>query len=219
MPPPVSILEAHGEPINGLHMGARSGDHSTVAVASTLASLSNLSNKLSLLSSSSHDGEDVEQGSEIPSVPSACEVSDNCVVDTGMNNASTHNDHTSASVIEKNGTPSPDITNENLNINDEIGKMAGENNDMRPVLHYLSSSTAPVFDISGNLSKILDEHRVPRDQSKASDATTSSSSRHQDFKDGLQKGLMDCNDIDVSFEDFPYYLRLVLVVIVFYVIL
>ncbi|KAI3472910.1 hypothetical protein Pfo_030978 [Paulownia fortunei] len=206
VPPSVSILEAHGGSIKGLHIEARSGDPSAVAVASTLASLSHLSNELSLIPPSSRNGEDVQQGSEIPSVPSACEVSDNCIVDTEMKDASVQNDGASASVVEKTGAPSPDVANENLNIDAEVGKIVGENNDLRPVLHFLAGPTAPEFDISGSLSRILDEHRGVRDQRKGSDPPISMSSRRQEFKDGLRQGLIDCKNIDVSFENFPYYL-------------
>ncbi|XP_011082476.1 uncharacterized protein LOC105165229 isoform X1 [Sesamum indicum] len=205
MPPSVSILEAHGGPIKGLHIEARTGDPSTVAVASTLASLSHLSNELSLLPPSSRSGEDVQQASEIPSVPTTCEVPDNCVVDTEMKDTSVHNDVASASVVEKTGGPSPGLASDNLNIDAEIGKIVGENNDLRPVLHFLGP-TAPDFDITGSLSRILDEHRGVRDQCKGCDPPISVSSRRQEFKDGLRQGVIDCKNIDVSFENFPYYL-------------
>ncbi|KAL0437611.1 UNVERIFIED_CONTAM: ATPase family AAA domain-containing protein 1-A [Sesamum radiatum] len=205
MPPSVSILEAHDGPIKGLHIEARTGDPSTVAVASTLASLSHLSNELSLLPPSSRSGEDVQQGSEIPSVPTACEVPDNCVVDTEMKDTSVHNDGASASVVEKTVGPSPGLTSDNLNIDAEIGKIVGENNDLRPVLHFLGP-TAPDFDITGSLSRILDEHRGVRDQCKGCDPPISVSSRRQEFKDVLRQGVIDCKNIDVSFENFPYYL-------------
>ncbi|KAL0391111.1 UNVERIFIED_CONTAM: protein MSP1, partial [Sesamum calycinum] len=181
MPPSVSILEAHGGPIKGLHIEARTGDPSTVAVASTLASLSHLSNELSLLPPSSRSGEDVQQGSEIPSVPTACEVPDNCVVDTEMKDTSVHNDGASESVVEKTGGPSPGLATDNLNIDAEIGKIVGENNDLRPVLHFLGPA-APDFDITGSLSRILDEHRGVRDQCKGCDPPISVSSRRQELK-------------------------------------
>ncbi|GFQ05709.1 ATPase family aaa domain-containing protein 1 [Phtheirospermum japonicum] len=184
VPPPVGILEAHGGPVKGLHIEARSGDHSAVAVASTLASLSHLT---------SRNGEDAQQGSEIPSVPSACEVSDNCVVDTDMKDAS----------IEKTSDPSPGVANGNLNVGSKIG-----NNELRPVLHIVAAGrTAPAFDVTGGLSRILDKHRTFRDQhNKGLNPHVSMLSRHREFKDSLRQGLVDCKDIDVSFENFPYYL-------------
>ncbi|XP_041989430.1 uncharacterized protein LOC121740860 isoform X2 [Salvia splendens] len=78
MHPSVSSLEAHGGSKNGLHIEARSG-----AVASTLAPLSHPTDELSLIPPPSSQ----KQGSEIPSVPSTCKVSDNCIIDTSMEDA------------------------------------------------------------------------------------------------------------------------------------
>lgn len=205
VPPSVSILEAHGGSTKGLHIEARSGDTSAVAVASTLASLSHLTNELSLLPPSPRNGKDVQQGSEISAVPSACKVSDNCIVDTEIKDASAHNDGASASVVDKTGVPSPDVAIKNLNIDAEIGKIVSENNDFRPVLHLLAGPTACEFNIG--LSRILDEHSGFRDQRKGSHPPISLLSRRQKFKERLRQGLIDCKNIDVSFENFPYYLR------------
>ncbi|KAH6827392.1 AAA-type ATPase family protein [Perilla frutescens var. hirtella] len=203
VPPSVSILEAHGGSADELHIEARPGDTSAVAVASTLASLSHLTNELSLIPPSPRNGDDVQQGSEIPSVPSACKVSDNCIVDTEMKGASACNDDASAAVGESIGAPSSDVANENLNNGAEIGKIVGENNDLRPVLRFLTGPPAPDFDIG--VSRLLDDRL--RDQLiKGSRPPISQSSRRQKFKEGLRQGLMDWKDLDVSFENFPYYL-------------
>lgn len=204
MPPSVSILEAHGGSTNGLHIEARSGDTAAVAVASTLASLSHLTNELSLIPPSPRNGEDVPQGSEIPSVPSACKVADNCIIDTEMKGTSACDD-VSAAVVENTGALSSDIPNNNLNNDAEIGKIVGENNDLRPVLHFLAGPSASEFNIG--LSRILDEHNRGRDQLKGSRPPIPQSSRRQKFKEGLRQGLIDVKDLDVSFENFPYYLR------------
>ncbi|KAK6120213.1 hypothetical protein DH2020_046119 [Rehmannia glutinosa] len=204
-PPSASILEAHGGSIKGLHIEARS-DPSAVSLASTLASLSNHTEELSLLPPPSQDGEDVERGSEIPSLPSACEVSDNCV-DTEMKDGSDNNDGATLSVLDKaGGVSSPNATNEDMNVDAESGKIIAENNDLRPFLQILAGSTAPELDISGNISKILDEHRAIRNKRKDSDPPISISSRRQAFKDTLRQGLLNSKNIEVSFENFPYYL-------------
>lgn len=206
MPPAVCILEAHDGSIKGLHIEARSGDPSALSVASTLASLSNHSEELSLLPPSSQDGEDVQHGSEIPSLPSACEVSDNCV-DTEMKDVSEHNDGATVSVVDKTLVSYPNVANENLNVDAETGKILAENSDLRPFSQILAGSTAPAFDMTGSLSRILDEHRVIRDQRKDSDPPISIASRRQAFKDALRQGLLHPKNIEVSFENFPYYLR------------
>ncbi|KAL3827835.1 hypothetical protein ACJIZ3_016637 [Penstemon smallii] len=194
--PSVSILEAHGGSLKGLHIEARSGDPSAVAVASTLASLSNLRKELSLLPPS-RNGEEV-------SVEVKCEVSNNRVIDA-VKDASDHNDDATVSVM-KTGVQSSDIVNEHLNVDAERGKIVAEDNDLKPFLDILANSPTPHLDISGRVSRILEEHRGVRDQRKDSDPPISLSSRRQAFKDGLQQGLLNCKNIDVSFENFPYYL-------------
>ncbi|KAL0287748.1 UNVERIFIED_CONTAM: hypothetical protein Sradi_7117200, partial [Sesamum radiatum] len=123
-------------------------------------------------------------------------------------------DSSSADDIEKlainelfeTAAPSPNATNENLNVDAESGKILAENNDLRPFLQILAGSVAPALDISGSISRILDEHRAIRDLGKDSHPTISISSRRQAFKDGLRQGLLQCKNIEVSFENFPYYL-------------
>ncbi|KAL0284925.1 UNVERIFIED_CONTAM: hypothetical protein Sradi_7186300, partial [Sesamum radiatum] len=123
-------------------------------------------------------------------------------------------DSSSADDIEKlainelfeTAAPSPNATNENLNVDAESGKILAENNDLRPFLQILAGSVAPALDISGSISRILDEHRAIRDLGKDSHPTISISSRRQAFKDGLRQGLLQCKNIEVSFENFSYYL-------------
>ncbi|KAL6563852.1 hypothetical protein OROGR_002811 [Orobanche gracilis] len=185
VPPPVSLLEAHGGLVKGLHIEA-GGDPSAAVVASTLASVSHISKELS------RNSEDAQQGSELPSMPSDCEVSPDIEGASG----------------EKTSGPSPDyVANRSLNIDAGIGKILGDNNDLRPIFHIVAGKKAPAFDVSGGFSRILDENRTVRDQHKSFKSPhISLSSRYQDFRDGLQQGLINCENIDVSFENFPYYL-------------
>ncbi|XP_073140269.1 uncharacterized protein [Henckelia pumila] len=202
----VNLLERHSEPVQGLHTEARSEDRCTVA--STLASLSNLRKELSLLPPSQND-EDTQHDSELPVLPSACEELDNHVEDAEMKDTSDPEDDIPISILGKTLAPSPDVTiaNENSNIDAESGKIVAESNDLRPFLQVLAGSTSAEFDISRSISRILDEHRGAfRDQRKESDVPVSISLKHQAFKDGLQEGLLDCKNSDLSFENFPYYL-------------
>ncbi|KAH6813966.1 AAA-type ATPase family protein [Perilla frutescens var. frutescens] len=200
-PASVSVLEAHNGSIKGLHIEARSGDPSAVSVASTLESLPNHPEE-SLLPSSSQEAEVAQHGSEIPSLPSACEVSDNCA--ETRKDASDRNDGAMVSDAEKAGVLSPDVPIKNLNVATENGKSLPESNDLRPLLPILPNSTAPKFDISGTISKILDEQRAIRDHCKDSDPPISS--RREAYKDALRQGMLHCDNIEVSFQDFPYYL-------------
>lgn len=198
-PAPVSMLEAHDGPIKGLHIEARSGDPSAVSVASTLESVTDHPEELSLLPSSSQDAEDAQHVSEIPSLPSTCEMSD-----TRNKDASDRNGGATVSVAEKDGVLSPDVSIKNFNVAADNGKNLPQSNALG---HRFPISIAPKFDISGTISKILDEHRAVRDQGKDSDPPISISSRREAYKDALRQGLLHCDNIDVSFQDFPYYLR------------
>ncbi|XP_075500903.1 uncharacterized protein LOC142539375 [Primulina tabacum] len=204
VPHSINLLERHSEPVKGLHTEAISEDRCTIA--STLASLSNLRNELSLLPPSQND-EDTRHGSELPALPSACEELDNHVEDAEMKDTSDQEDDIPISILAKTLAPSPDVTNGNSNVDAESRKIVAESNDLRPFLQILAGSTSPEFDISRSISRILDEHRGAfRDQRKESDVPVSISLRHQAFKDGLQQGLLDCKNSDISFENFPYYL-------------
>ncbi|GMQ00054.1 hypothetical protein CsSME_00047293 [Camellia sinensis var. sinensis] len=211
MPPPLSILEAHGAPIKGLHLETRSGDAS---VASILESLSSLRKELSL-PPPSQDDVDVQQGSEMPMLPSACEVSDNRILGAEMKDTSDHDDGAGVSSSLKAVVPSPDAAIENPNLDSigldasgdaDIGKVSGEGHEWRPLLKMLAGLPTSEFGLSFSISKILGERREIRELLKDFDTPILESTRRQAFKDGLQEGILSANNIEVSFENFPYYL-------------
>lgn len=154
---------------------------------------------------SSQDAEEEQHGSEIPSLPSVCEVSDDCV-DTRKKDASDH-DGAMISDAAKAGVSSPDVSNKNFSAAAKNGKVLLEINDLRPRLPILTNSAAPKFDMAGTISKILDEHGAIRDKGKDPDPPISISSRREAYKDSLRQGMLHCDDIKASFQDFPYYLR------------
>ncbi|KAL3328732.1 hypothetical protein AABB24_036050 [Solanum stoloniferum] len=206
---PVSILEAHSGSIKGLHLEARSRDPSTVAVASTLASLSNLRKDLSLLPPSSQNDKDVKQGSEVPILPatSGLSLTEKDDLDTDMKDASDGNDEPGVLVDEKNDVISPGIENGNLNLDNVVlDSVDAEIGKVQPLLQVLAGSSASEFDLSGSISKIFEEQRNFRELLKDIDPPISALTRHQTFKNALQQGVVDFNTIDVTFENFPYYL-------------
>lgn len=198
MPPSVSILEAHNGPIKGLQFEAGSGDPSALAGASVLASFSNLGKELSLVTPPRTD-------------------EDNHVMDAEMKGTSDDNDRAGASLSEKAVVPSSDNGNENLNGGNTIGldasvdagirKASEATHELRPFLRILAGSSASDFDLSGSISKILDERREIRELIKDFEPPISISTKRQAFKESLQQGVISSNDIEVSFENFPYYLR------------
>ncbi|KAM7501228.1 hypothetical protein LguiB_000132 [Lonicera macranthoides] len=196
MPPSVSILEAHNGPIKGLQFEAGSGDPSALAGASVLASFSNLGKELSLVTPPRTD-------------------EDNRVMDAEMKDTSDDNDRAGASLSEKAVVPSSDNGNENLNgntvgldasVDADIRKASEATHELRPLLRILAGSSASDFDLSGSISKILDERREIRELIKDFDPPISISTKRQAFKESLQQGVISSNDIEVSFENFPYYL-------------
>lgn len=198
-PTSVSMLEVHEGPIKGLHIEARSGDPSDVPFAATLESVTSHPEELSLLPSSSQDAGDAQHVSEIPALPSTCDMAD-----TRNKDASDLKDVAMLPVAEKDGVLSPDVSIKKFNVAAENGKTLPQSNALG---HRFPISIAPKFDISDTISKILDEHKAVRDQGKDFDPLISISSRREAYKDALQQGLLHCDNIDVSFQDFPYYLR------------
>jgi len=60
------------------------------------------------------------------------------------------------------------------------------------------------FDLSGSIHKILEDQRELRELDTP---TILASTRRQAFRDSLEQRILKADDIDVSFETFPYYLR------------
>ncbi|KDO87282.1 hypothetical protein CISIN_1g000858mg [Citrus sinensis] len=211
----MSILEAQSAPLKTMHIEARSGDPSAVAGASILASLSNIQKDLSLIPPPTKAGVDA-QNSEIASLASGCDGPEDRIPDVDMKDATSNNDDAGSSSRGKTVVPQSDAANENPNLDSigldacvdaEIGKIPGATYELRPLLRMLAGSSSPDFDISGGISKILDEQREIRELLKDSDRpTVLISARRQAFKDSLQEGILGPENIEVSFESFPYYL-------------
>lgn len=212
LPPTVSILGEHSSPMNGLHFDA-SGDPSTVAGASVLASFSNIRKEFSLLPPPSCDDEDVQP--ELPPLRFDCEVSDNQIVDADLKDAADQNDETGVSLNEK-AVQSTNAGSENINFNSsghddalaaEIEKVSGTTPKLMQLFPMLSGSSAPEFDLSSSISKILDEQKDLKDGPKDIDGPVLMSKRRQSFKERLQQRILRSENIEVSIESFPYYLR------------
>ncbi|XP_071738324.1 uncharacterized protein [Rutidosis leptorrhynchoides] len=181
--PSVSVFEAHGS-LKGLQLETRSKDPSAVAGASILASLSNIQKELSLLPSSSHKGKGVQT---VTAKPPSADVAPS-VIDTEMKDASDPNNTIAADVA-----PSADVA---------AGNVSAATHELRQLLRMLAGSSASEFDIV----KILDEGREIRELIKDSDPPISLSARRQAYKDNLQQGILDSEKIEVTFDEFPYYL-------------
>lgn len=203
----MSILEAQSAALNGMQVEARSGDPSAVTGASILASLSNIRKDLSLISPPAKTCK--KQSADISSLPSGHgdNVPDNEMKDTTNNDESagvfSSGKDIPSSSTTANENPSLDTMDVDANADTDVGKMANANYELRPLLCMLTGSGTE-FDLSGSIHKILEDQRELRELDTP---TILASTRRQAFRDSLEQRILKADDIDVSFETFPYYLR------------
>lgn len=184
---------------------ARAGDSSAYAGASILASLSNFQKDLSLLPPSAKTGVDVQKNTEVSSFTSGDQIPE-----VDIKDSTSHNEPASSSREEKAG-PSSNVDGEIPNvgsqgINAEVGKIPGSPYELRPLLKMLAGSSSE-FDINGSI-KFLDGPKEIREFLKDLDSPmVLMSTRRQAYKDSLQQAILRPENIEISFESFPYYLR------------
>ncbi|XP_038681781.1 uncharacterized protein LOC119982466 isoform X2 [Tripterygium wilfordii] len=208
----LSILEAQSDPIKEIHIEAGAGDPSAVAGASILASL--CQKGISLLPPPSKTSGDVQQSSEMTQLPSGCGISDDRTPDIDMKDNPSTNEPANASLREKTGCASSCIAHENPNI-DNLGldsclhaapkKVNGATYELRSLLRMVTGASSSNYDLRGGIPKIPDEHREIRDLLKEFGSRANLIKR-QALKDSLQQGILNPDNIGVSFESFPYYL-------------
>ncbi|WOL18573.1 hypothetical protein Cni_G27370 [Canna indica] len=195
----------------------RSGDPSAVAGASILASLSCNIKNLSSSPPSAID-ENAQVDPEKPILDSVCDASEDCNPDPDKGSdilkESSANDWSAEVPIDKSGavlssdfganeTIQHDTVGPDAHLDDEIGNISDPNYEIRPHVRLLAGSLTSEMDLSGNTYKAFEDQRELKDlDSPASFPTT----KCQVFKDGLKQGILNPSDIQVSFENFPYYL-------------
>lgn len=197
------VLESHSSSIKGLHFEDGVRDPSAVAGASVLATLSNLPKEFSVLPPPSPP--------ELSTLLSPCKVSDNCSVDADMDSVD-HCERDDATLPEKSSVLS--MTNNNINHNStglevsvdaDIRQIPGLTHQPTQGLRMLAGSSSPEFDLTGSISKILDLQQEVGEFKYISPIVLLR--RLQLYKDALRQRVFKSEDIDVSFERFPYYLR------------
>lgn len=173
--------------------------------------MSNVPSDLSLLPEPAKAGDNLQQDAEMPSLPSACGGSDDHTPDVEMKDSTNIYDQVSG---DKDNAQYTDAANENPNLDSlaldmdaEMGKVSGASYQLRPYARVFGGSSSANFDLSGSISKILDEQREIRKLLHSFDPPILISTRRQAFKEKLQQGILSPDDIEVSFESFPYYLR------------
>ncbi|XP_052186100.1 uncharacterized protein LOC127797326 isoform X2 [Diospyros lotus] len=167
---------------------------------------STLQKQLPLLPSGSGDDGDAQHLSEMPELPCSCDVPDNDrVLDTEMKDGSASNDVDGVLSNLKTRVPSSNDVAMNLKIDSTIMEPSGKAHvgdvpreipELTPLLQVLTRSPASKVDLTG--SKIVDDQKEVGEHCD--------SSQHSAFEDGLGQRILRANDIEVSFENFPYYL-------------
>ncbi|XP_040953179.1 uncharacterized protein [Gossypium hirsutum] len=183
-----------------LQLERRSGDSSAVTGAATiLASLSSLRPDLSRWKSPP------QASSKIPQVT---EVSTAADVDLdGMEGNSTANigNDKAAEVGSVNKTLHLDCNHDS---NTEAGnvKLSGVNDLLRPFLRMFAPSTSCNLKLSKSICKQVLDGRNEWVKDSQPTMLSSISLRCAVFKEDIHAGILDGRNLDVSFDNFPYYL-------------
>ncbi|XP_031497186.1 uncharacterized protein LOC116262189 isoform X1 [Nymphaea colorata] len=217
-PSSVGITETQSPPVKEIHLEARAGDPSAVAGASILASLSNLGHDLSLLPPPTKSNEVAQQGIERPALSPGFEEPDDSVPvldihSCARKDTADQNSGTDAPLIDNASVPAEqapcvDLNIDNMDcdtgINEDNGSWNLRSMSHKKFMRMLKDTTD--MDLGGSLLKQIFEER--RDVFKDSDSSTvlSGPAKCQAFKDSLREGIIDGNNIQVSFDNFPYYL-------------
>ncbi|MED6155223.1 hypothetical protein PIB30_003413 [Stylosanthes scabra] len=207
--PSLSILEAQSDLVRGMHIEARSSDPSTVDGASMLASLSNVHKDIPLIAPSDKTSKNVQQTAGVSSLSPGNEdgIPDNAVKDvTNINEAAgVFSDEktvpASSTTVEKNSNLD---SMESATVNADVGKTGGGSDALQPLLRMFSGP-CPELDSIYKMSKEKSELRELLLKYLDS-STVLASSRQQALKESIKQGILSHEDIDVSFETFPYYL-------------
>jgi hypothetical protein len=126
-----------------------------------------------------------------------------------MKDGTSNNDPSDVSPSEKAVAPSSNAANENANAdsmrlgactNAVIGRIPNSTYELKPLLRMLAGS-------SSEFDKIFDERERREILKDLDPPPVLMSTRRQLFKDSLQKGILNPEEIEVSFDNFPYYLR------------
>lgn len=192
-----------------LHFERRTGDPSAVAGASILASLSGLSSMrqdLSRWKSPTQTTTKVNQGTE---VPAQSVVQDGTEVELdGLECNSAPN--TGSDKAAETGTTnrnSPHDCNPDAGIEAGNVKFSGVNDLLRPLFRMLARSTSCTLKLSKSMFKQVLEERNEWMRDSQSTSTSGMSVRCAVFREEVLLGILDGRNLDVSFDNFPYYLR------------
>ncbi|XP_038894020.1 uncharacterized protein LOC120082789 isoform X1 [Benincasa hispida] len=188
-----------------LQLGKRTGDPSAVAGASILASLSNLRQDISRWKPPSQTSSKTHQGAELPSksiVHDAMELEIDAL--EANSNPEVRNDKAvDSSTTNRNLHPgsNPDAVIEAGNV-----KLSGVNDLIGPLFRMLAQSTSCKLKLSKSICKQVMEERNQWIGELQPASTSGMSLRCAAFKEDVHAGIVDGRGLEVSFDNFPYYL-------------
>lgn len=196
-----------------LHVERKSGDPSAVAGASILASLSSLRPDLSLWKSPPLTTGKPHQGTELPPLP-IIHDSPEMELDGLESNSTANGGSDKAADI---GAASKNLS---LDCNQDSGAEAGNVkfsgvNDL--VLRMFAQPTSCNLELSKSIFKQVLEERNEWLRDSLAASTSGMSLRCAVFKEDIHAGILDGKEIQVSFDDFPYYLRYVYILCVMFI--
>lgn len=188
-----------------LHLERRAGDASAVAGASILASLSSMRQDLSRWKSSTQTNSKTHQ---CPEVPTHSVVHEGTEIEPDLEcNSAPNSESDKAAEVGTTNKNSPHDCNPESGIEAGNVKLSGVNDLLRPLFRMLAQSTSCTVKLSKSICKQVLEERTEwmRDSQPAS--TSGMSLRCAVFREDVRAGIIDGRHIDVSFDNFPYYLR------------
>ncbi|XP_021615059.1 uncharacterized protein LOC110616864 isoform X1 [Manihot esculenta] len=188
-----------------LQLERRSGDPSAVAGASILASLSSLRQDISRYKSPGQNTGKIHQGTEAPAHSVVCDGTEaehdglevNSMPDVWSDKAAD---------IGAVGNNLPHDLNQNSGKEAGNVKLSGVNDLIRPFFRMLARSTSCKQKLSKSICKQVLEERNEWTKDSRLASTSGMTLRCAVFKEDIHAGILDGKNIEVSFDDFPYYL-------------
>ncbi|XP_021898049.1 uncharacterized protein LOC110814778, partial [Carica papaya] len=201
----VKGAEIHNSLGKYMQLERRTGDPSAVAGASILASLSSLGHDLARWKLPSQSTSKINQATEVPT---------NSAVQNGMEIGADGTDGNSAANIGSDKAADSGATNKNLQLDNnqdpgiEAGnvKLSGVNDLLRPFLRMFAPSTSCNLKLSKSICKQVFDERIERTRDSQPPSTSGMPSRCTVFREEIRGGILDGRDLEVSFDNFPYYL-------------
>ncbi|XP_027905223.1 uncharacterized protein LOC114164678 isoform X4 [Vigna unguiculata] len=200
----VKAAEIQGGVSKYFQIERRAGDPSAVAGASILASLSSLRPDLTRWKSPSQTAGKPHQGTDVPShsvLPDGTETGLDGLEGNSPPNIATDK---AADVGASDKNLPMDCDSDDAGTEAGNVKISGVNAFLGPFFRILAGSTCKVKLSKSIFKQVFEERHGTRDVQAAS--TSGTSVRSAVFKEDVHAAILDRNEIEVSFDNFPYYL-------------